>query len=322
MRKPQWRASLLSALLALLLLASDFHMPAAAQTPLEGLPNQLLELPPFSFIAPRERHRSRTTRPPRPARAAQLPPRIPDELIAAGLTDPNIATLETEGYQVISKSFLGSTLRPLARLRMPRGTRIEDARRRVAELSADATVDSNHFYRLQEGRCEGRNCRSLASVAWPGKGSKCKSLPLIGMIDTAVNIHHPALKGQKIELMKLDRARPLSDLAHGTAIASQLVAGARSRVPGLLPNASLIAIDAFENVKGVGLRMQAFDLMRALDILLARKVAIVNMSFAGPDNRLLLELVNAALRRDVLLVASVGNAGPRGQAAYPAAYQG
>ena len=325
MRKPDMPRWLLQALLAASLLASGLssHGPALAQTPLDGLPNKLLELPPFSFIAPRDRHRGRPSRPSRPARSAQFPDRMPGEVIAAGLTDPNIETLEKEGYKVIERRFLGSTLRPLARLRMPRGTGLEDARRRIAQLSADVIVDSNHFYRLQEGRCEGRNCLSLGIVKWPqGRGSRCSSLPLIGMIDTAVNIHHPALKGQKVEFMKLDRTRPLSDFAHGTAIAAQLVAGAKSRVPGLLPGAHLIAIDAFQNVRGLGPRMQALDLASALDLLLVRQVAIVNLSFAGPDNRLLAELVQAALRRDVLLVAAVGTGGPRGAPVYPAAYEG
>jgi subtilisin family serine protease len=68
--------------------------------------------------------------------------------------------------------------------------------------------------------------------------------------------------------------------------------------------------------------MQAYDLVRALDLLLVRKVKVVNMSFGGPPNRLLADLVKAALRRDAVLVASVGNAGPKGEPLYPGAYEG
>jgi subtilisin family serine protease len=49
-------------------------------------------------------------------------------------------------------------------------------------------------------------------------------------------------------------------------------------------------------------------------------IHVVNMSLAGPPNRVLETAITAASERGMLIVAAVGNNGPAGEPLYPAAY--
>jgi subtilisin family serine protease len=114
--------------------------------------------------------------------------------------------------------------------------------------------------------------------------------------------------------------RAPSDPRHGTAVAALLIGARGSSAPGLLPGTRLLAVDAFHRSR-LGLqRMDAFDLVAALDTLNRRGVRVINLSFAGADNRLLAESVRRAAARRVILVAAVGNDGPTATPRFPAAY--
>lgn len=284
-------------------------------------PIDLFNFSPFRFNAPRSRGSARGPR----VQASSLPDHAPSELVAAGLSDADISTLASDGYTVLDRQTLASGARIIVRLRVPRGTSLEAARVRLAALNAQAEVDFNHYYRPQQEAtaCAGRNCAFLELVAWPRVvGNSCANLPLIGMIDTGINLEHPALRGRGIEVLKLAADRPSSDRQHGTAVAALLVGDGGSRAPGLLPNGRLIAVDGFRTDQGSDSRMEAFDLVRGLDLLLARQVQVLNLSFTGAENALLSVAVADARRRGMVMVAAAGNAGPRAKPLYPAAYEG
>ena len=113
---------------------------------------------------------------------------------------------------------------------------------------------------------------------------------------------------------------PHSGRQHGTAVAALLVGRSDGRTPGLLPNAQLIAVDAFRDAGRAGDLAEAYDLIRALDLLAKRDVSVINLSLAGPGNLLLERTVTLLTDRGVTLVAAVGNDGPRAEPLYPAAY--
>src|SRR6185436_11701461 len=74
----------------------------------------------------------------------------------------------------------------------------------------------------------------------PAKNSAAR----VGLIDTSLNLKHPALKGAKIashDFVDGKKARPT---AHGTGIASILV-GAEKGHEGLLPGGQLVAASVF-----------------------------------------------------------------------------
>jgi subtilisin family serine protease len=62
------------------------------------------------------------------------------------------------------------------------------------------------------------------------------------------------------------------------------------------------------------------SLVAALSWQAAERVAVVNMSLAGPPNRVLETAIEAATADGMVVVAAVGNNGPAGEPLYPAAY--
>ncbi|WP_240790438.1 S8 family serine peptidase [Rhodobacter sp. SY28-1] len=142
------------------------------------------------------------------------------------------------------------------------------------------------------------------------------------MIDTGVNVDHDALSGQKLTVLQANLAeRNAAGRQHGTAIAAMLIGRLDSRVPGLLPYAELIAVEAFHQ-GGTGEAADAFALADALQQLIDARVQVVNLSFSGPENAVFGRVVAEALAQDIGLVAAVGNDGPGAPPAYPAAWPG
>ncbi|MGC1667172.1 MAG: S8 family serine peptidase, partial [Pseudolabrys sp.] len=62
--------------------------------------------------------------------------------------------------------------------------------------------------------------------------------------------------------------------------------------------------------------------LKGLDWAASKNARIVNMSFAGPADVMLLEMLAKANARGIVLIAAVGNAGPRLPPLYPAANAG
>ncbi|THV17371.1 S8 family serine peptidase [Rhizobium rhizophilum] len=278
--------------------------------------------------------------PVRRAAPAAIPDRVPNEIIAAGLSEAAITQLTTEGYAVAERQSLAllATEPPtepateIVRLVVPRGTGLDAARARVAALAPVAQVDFNHYYRPEQTEtdpeCGGQSCALVREIiGWPldpaGLVQRCGSLPKIGLIDTAINPAHPSLDKARLEVIRIsDDALPQSGRQHGTAVVALLVGAAGSRAPGLLPSSEVIAVDAFRRLGGSADVASTFDLVRALDALAGRNVRVINLSLAGPDNLLLKRAVEAMIARGAILVAAVGNAGPRAKPLYPAGYEG
>jgi hypothetical protein len=268
--------------------------------------------------------------------APVIPDRVPNEIIASGLSEAAIIQLTDEGYRVAWRQNLGlfgaASSTDIVRLEVPRGIGLEAARARVAVIAPAAAIDFNHYYRLEQtetaANCGGQNCALVREIiGWPIDPStlvqRCGSLPKIGLVDTAINPEHPSLGDARLEVLRItDDALPQSSRQHGTAVAALLVGAAGSRAPGLLPSSEVIAVDAFRRLGGSADVASAFDLVRALDTLASRQVRVINLSLAGPDNRLLKTTVEAMIDGGAILVAAVGNAGPRAKPLYPAGYEG
>ena len=62
------------------------------------------------------------------------------------------------------------------------------------------------------------------------------------------------------------------------------------------------------------------SLVRALDWLLSSEVDAINLSLAGPPNRLLEVALTRISEQGVMVLAAAGNGGPMARPQYPAAY--
>ncbi|NJM34186.1 MAG: S8 family serine peptidase [Rhodomicrobium sp.] len=133
---------------------------------------------------------------------------------------------------------------------------------------------------------------------------------------------HPSLKNAKIVTQTFrssDRAASRRD--HGTAVVSLLVGDPASKVAGLIPQARILAADAFHK-SGSGDSADTFDLVKALDWLIAEQVRVVNLSLSGPDNDVLKKAVERALSRDVVIVAAAGRPDNGTTNGFPGRYNG
>jgi len=243
-----------------------------------------------------------------------------DEILASGLRPGDVERLKARGFVAVQRRRLEALDVEEVRFRVPRAYSVASAAQLVRDTASGATVDANHIYRPAAAPCSGRACVARELVAWSQLADPCEADITVGLIDTAVATDHPTLRGGRIETHVARSAdRKAAGQGHGTAVASVLVGRVPGDVVGLLPSARLVAVDAFHAGSG-GDRMDAFDLLAALDHLLARGVNVINLSFAGPANTLVEQAVQTAERRGAVLIAAVGKAGPRAAPRYPAAY--
>jgi hypothetical protein len=259
------------------------------------------------------------------------PPRSSRSIVASGLSQEDLARLTTQGFRIETRT-QGSIAPQVIRLQVPSGVSVAQARQRVRLVDAQAAVDFDQFYYLDEQQtaCTGAECQSPSVVNWASfvkwsgsNASRCGPAPLIGVIDTGINVEHDALKDQAIEIVAQPARRAVASLQdHGTAVAALLVGRQGSQTPGLLPDAKLVAVDAFYRDGGTADRTDVTSLVEAIDVLAERGVRVINMSLSGPANEVLQKAIAAAQAKGIVIVAAAGNNGAGAEPSYPAAYPG
>lgn len=268
-----------------------------------------------------------------PARTVQrpapqpLPERAADEIVVLDLAQSDLDALIALGYQVLQVADIGTLDSTIRRLRVPSGTSLDAALQAIRQLPTGQAADFNHFYRMSEGitpQCEGLHCATFDLISWKPPTSSLASCSqaavTIGLIDTDINPDHEAFIGSQLSVLDFDTGQKAgSGAQHGTAVAAILVASRQERAHGLLPEAKLIAIDAFYTA-GRDERSDVFNLVQAMDKLAAAEVKIINMSLAGPHNALLEQMVARLSDAQILIVSAAGNDGPRAAPVFPGAY--
>jgi Subtilase family len=140
---------------------------------------------------------------------------------------------------------------------------------------------------------------------------------LVAVIDSAIDVSQPELKGD-IAASFDAVGGAVTPHAHGTAMAGAIAA--HGRLIGVAPRAKLLAVRAFGESADAP-QATTFSIIRGLGWAVTQGARVVNMSFAGPEDPALKDVLADAHKKGVILVAAAGNAGPQSPPLYPAADQ-
>ena len=182
-------------------------------------------------------------------------------------------------------------------------------------------MDRNHVYQSQSGP-------ELPPGEEPGAlnlpmSSICEDPVAVGIIDSQVDLSHPAFQGRgarpAIVQQSFIDADITSPLSHGTAVAGVLIGQGNDLRP-VVPGAEVYSAAVVYAQDDYRQAASAASIVRAVDWLLSQPVAVINISLTGPPNRLLEQSMASARERGILLVAAAGNNGPFAEPLYPAAY--
>lgn len=147
----------------------------------------------------------------------------------------------------------------------------------------------------------------------------------LAVVDSGIDIAHPDLVHAAWTLHDAVgdglRAEP-----HGTLVAGLIAAQAGNGVgiAGIAPHARLLAVRACltRDIEQAAALCTSASVALGVDWSLAQQARVINLSFTGPRDPLLLRLLRQALSRRVVVVAAAGNNGPNGPPLYPAAEPG
>jgi subtilisin family serine protease len=243
-------------------------------------------------------------------------PVVRDELLDFSPTAQAIEAAQARGFRIVREQTAGDLDFHLAVLQPPPRMSIAKALRQLREADPAGTYDYNHIYMGVGSAVEDAAQSPIANrtAASDGASGAAQALPRVGLVDSGVEVSHPAFHDAIIHTWGCSEHVVAS--SHGTAVASLLV-GQAEPFHGVLARAELYAADVFCNAPTGG----AVDALAAAFAWLSQqRVAVINVSLVGPDNAALGQIVRALTARGFLLVAAVGNDGPAAPPLYPASY--
>jgi hypothetical protein len=248
-------------------------------------------------------------------------PMLRGQLLGLDLSPAALEHLATAGFTRVGEQRLEGVDISLDVLRAPPGLSTRRALQELRALEPGAVFDYDHIY-----AGSGADMAADAPVtqtspqppASPGAGTPPAAehghIARVGLIDSGVQVTHVAFHGVPIALWGCGgRSVPST---HGTAVASLLI-GDDAPFRGAAPGAQLYAADVYCD-QPTGGTVDA--IAGALGWLDANRIAVVNVSLVGPDNRVLRQVVTQMIARGHIIVAAVGNDGPAAPPLYPAAY--
>ncbi|MBP6012558.1 MAG: S8 family serine peptidase [Alphaproteobacteria bacterium] len=211
------------------------------------------------------------------------------------------------GLRVIEDIKLTALGLRVVRVAVPGDGSAGEVMKTLHELDPSAQVTYNHLYEPARGPALPPAALNPAPRAKPAARVNDK----IGLIDAGVDGTHPLLS-QVTVTSRAFGARVQEIDKHGTAVASRLAEAA--------PGATIVAANVF-TLTGDGKELASADaIARGLDWLAQLEVPVINLSLTGPANPILEAVAERLIARGHVLVAAVGNEGPRGAPQYPAAY--
>lgn len=210
----------------------------------------------------------------------------------------------------------------IQRWRIDSGRSVASVIRALARYGRVAAAQSNNYYRLmqQQATVEAQPNPAQYVVdklhlvaAHRISGGEDVA---VAVIDSQIDDAHPELAGVVAERFDAT-GDPPAPHAHGTGMAGAVAA--HGRLTGVAPRARLLAVRAFGS-RAASADGTTFNVLKGIDWAAGEGARIVNMSFAGPRDPMMAQMIRAADARGIVLIAAVGNAGPRSPPLYPGAY--
>lgn len=225
---------------------------------------------------------------------------------------PDILTAEVEalGYAVTRIDRLTGLSETMVHLRIPAGRTIPEAIAEVEALVPGVTAGANHAYRLQAVSADQGFANQ--AIGWPANG--CPAQRKIGLIDAGVEPAHPGLTSGRIVQKVFTRSDAAPRTNHGTLMADLLFG------KGRLTGGVLLSANVIDPGDGRGELAGVDAILRAVNWLKVEGVTLVNVSLAGPFNKLMNRALGSAAGDGMIFVAAAGNLGPDAPPQYPAAF--
>jgi hypothetical protein len=261
-----------------------------------------------------------------PAAASRVGDAGPDRVLIADPSPALRGYLVQAGFAIESVEQLDAIGFALLTARSPRGVRVEESLRDLKlRFPAAIAARDNHFELANDPRL-GRGATAkpdqvLTAIEWQPEQSEEASGIRVGVIDSSLDLAHPALQGATIVQRAFTSGKaPTGERDHGTAIAAMLVGRSSGEsVSGLLHGASLYYVSIFRDGDR-GPTASSADFLRAIDWLLQSGVNVINASVTSTSKNDVVTYATYMLsRQKVVLVAAAGNNGPSAPPVYPAA---
>jgi hypothetical protein len=246
----------------------------------------------------------------------------PGEIIVADPPQDFLPKVRAAGYSMVENIRLTNLGGAIYRMKIPQGSTINREQRALANLFPGVLIDVNHHFQGQASVPIAAPANSPRAMArWDMGRATCGKGVRIGMIDSAIDQSHPALRDGDVEFRSFHgQGQQPGSANHGTAVAAMLVGS--PEWGGLLSGATLKAANIFERDVAGRIISVASGVAKAMDWLAGQRLHVVNFCIAGADNKVIRQIVNKAYRKNIVMVAAAGNWNTDLHPAYPAAYDG
>lgn len=237
-------------------------------------------------------------------------------VLALSATDADLLLEQAlpRAYRLQRREVLQALSLHMLVLQMPPGTTGAAAIRELEQLVPGVTAGVNHAFKPAPITVtpKGRSYAN-AMIGWPAQG--CQAELAIGVIDAAVGDTGSGLPGADLVVKDFTGGR-LAQTGHARLLA-QLIAG-----PGRLGGVRLFNAAVVGDHPDRSAVASADAMVSALNWLAASAVRLINVSLAGPYNKLVDQAMQGAVAQGMVIVASAGNDGPDSPPRYPAAFAG
>jgi hypothetical protein len=252
-----------------------------------------------------------------------VPPNVSEAQLNAIAGRHAMTRMETQTFRL--------TGRRLFRWRIDGGTSVVDMIRSVAGENLVAGAQPNYLFPLAQGPLPQMNADqyaperlNLPEAHKLATGSRV----LVAVIDSGIDASHEDLAGAVVQ--SFDSAAAAGNGGggssstaskggahpHGTGMAGAIAA--RRNVLGVAPRVGVLAIRAFDPRTHSG-EGTTFSIIKGVEWAAENGARVINMSFAGPADPRLADVLDRAAKRGIVLIAAAGNAGPNSPPLFPAA---